>query len=160
MASRSDRSTARRRWRARCKPRPISTRRELNEGHRLPSWKRDGRVVSTSNTGRRQYHAPGTPIMMATRVIKRPIPENKATAKNWPLSDFSEEGAEELGIDTEMRAAFGITGSPIRKRSNPYPWRCLTCCDEGSTDCVEPTNMPPADGTGRHAGRCFLIESC
>jgi hypothetical protein len=75
--------------------------------------KRDGRRALISNAAeRRQYQTPGTPVMMATSDIKRPIPENNATTTNSPLPDFSEEAAAETGIGAETRAAFGMTGAP------------------------------------------------
>jgi hypothetical protein len=71
-------------------------------------------MVLAGAAKRNQFQTPGTPTMMATSDIKRPIPENNATAKNWPLSDFSEAAAE-ARIDAAIRAAFGMTGSPIHK---------------------------------------------
>jgi hypothetical protein len=95
----------------------------------------------------RQYQAPGTPTMMATSDIKRPIPENNATAKNWPLSDFPEAASAETGIDAATRAAFGMTGSPIHKQSEiPAPvdvWLAATKVQRNHRK-----NAPP--GTEQH----------
>jgi hypothetical protein len=51
------------------------------------------------------------PSRIATRDIKRPIPENNAMETNVLLSDFSDE-AVDAGTGVEMRAAFGMSGSP------------------------------------------------
>jgi hypothetical protein len=70
-------------------------------------------------------------MRIAIRETSRPIPENMAMATSGWLSDFS-DAMVDAGIDTEMRAAFGISSSPKSIGQNPGPWRCLTDYDEGS----------------------------
>jgi hypothetical protein len=48
---------------------------------------------------------------MATSETKRPIAENNAIETNALLSDFSDE-AVDAGTGAEMRAAFGMSGTP------------------------------------------------
>jgi hypothetical protein len=78
----------------------------------LPSWNRDGRLVSIANAAeRRQYHTPCTPVMMAANEIKRPIPENNAIVTSSSLPDFSDAAAG-TGIRATTRTAFDMSGSP------------------------------------------------
>jgi hypothetical protein len=90
--------------------------------------------------------------MMATSDIKRPIPENKATAKSWPLSDFSEAASAATGIDAATRAAFGMTGFPIHKNQKSQPladvWPAATKVQRKNRK-----NAPP--GTEQHDRREF-----
>jgi hypothetical protein len=58
--------------------------------------------------------------------------ENNAIETNALLLDFSDEAADaETG--TEMRAAFGMSGTPKYRFQYPCPSRCRDGCDQGST---------------------------
>jgi hypothetical protein len=79
---------------------------------------------------RGQFQTPDTPRITAISDISRPIPENNAIETSGWLSDFSDE-AGDAGICVETRTAFGMSGSPIHKRSkNPrssgMSWHPLT----------------------------------
>jgi hypothetical protein len=60
------------------------------------------------------------PIRIATREISKPIPENNAIVVSALLSDF-EPVVVETGV--EIRAAFGMSGSPMHQESKvPTHW--------------------------------------
>jgi hypothetical protein len=79
-----------------------------------------------------QFQTPDTPRITAISDISRPIPENNAIETSGWLSDFSDE-AVDAGICVETRTAFGMSGSPIHKRSKiPGPPGCLATRSQGS----------------------------
>jgi hypothetical protein len=99
-------------------------------------------------------------MMMATSDIRRPIPENNATAINWLRSDFSEEPAAEGEIVAGIRAAFDMTDSPIHKQLEiPTPgdvWRAATKVQRNS---CRIGNTAAAKGTEQHECDRIFIKS-
>jgi hypothetical protein len=59
-------------------------------------------------------------MRIAARDTSRPIPENNAIVTSGLPSDFLEPAADaETGV--EMRAAFGMSGSPMHEESKSLP---------------------------------------
>jgi hypothetical protein len=70
--------------------------------------------------GNDQYQTPRTPIRTKISDTKRPIPEKRAIETNSLVSDFVDD--EVVGIDGEMRTAFGISAlqSISGQKSRPF----------------------------------------
>jgi hypothetical protein len=92
----------------------------------------------------------GTPKRIATKDANRPIPENNAIMTSGLPSDFLELSADaETGV--EMRAAFGMSGSPIREESKSLPIGDVFAFAKRFNASTQNWKIPALDdGTDRH----------
>jgi hypothetical protein len=79
-----------------------------------------GGLVSLGGIENDQYHAPGTPMRTASKDTSRPIPENNAIGTSGLVFDFWDEVVD-TEIGGEIRAAFGISGSPMHLVQKTLP---------------------------------------
>src|SRR5665213_2809998 len=100
----------------------------------------------------------GAPMIIATRDIKRPKPENNATETN-SLPAIPDEVVE-AGIAAEMRAALVISGSPS-KCAIKIPPHKRSLCAATKVQCNGrvPQNSSTADGAGPHDGDAGIGQS-
>jgi hypothetical protein len=114
-------------------PPPISTR--LEQEISLPPSNDGGGLEEI------QYHAPCTPISIATSETRRPMPQNNAIETSGCPSDcFSSlldsglDSVSNLAIGAEMRVAFGIATSNATLVKNPGPQKGLRSNQKGSME--------------------------